>query len=41
VKFAAIAVATLVLTVAVCELMGRTNVTRVAFGMRPKGAAGT
>jgi peptidoglycan/LPS O-acetylase OafA/YrhL len=36
VKFAAIAVVSLALTVVVCELVGRTRVTRIAFGMKPR-----
>jgi peptidoglycan/LPS O-acetylase OafA/YrhL len=36
VKFAVLAAVTLIVTVAVCEVVGRTNVTRVAFGMRPR-----
>ena len=36
VKFTALAVITLILTLAICEVVGRTNVTRIAFGMRPR-----
>ena len=34
-KFMALALATLVLTLLICELVGRTRLTRAAFGMRP------
>ena len=39
-QFATIAVAALIVTVFVCELVGRTNLTRVAFGMRPRHGSG-